>query len=104
MWEWNPEVEQLGGCPRVVGQSGCNGRSPLNPAMAKGTDRQFQTQTMMEVAEIVEAPDKIHAGHQSFGSLRQSARATRQRMDALPKGGIEALNERRIDDAFALRC
>jgi hypothetical protein len=69
MWEWNLEVEQLGGCPWVVSQSSYNGRSSLNAAMARGTDRQFQTQTMMEVAEIVEAPNKIHAYRQSFGML-----------------------------------
>ena len=56
----------------------------------------------MEVAEIVEASDQIHAGHQRFGMLSYSASTTCQRVDALAKGRIEAFNKGGIDHTFAL--
>jgi hypothetical protein len=70
--------------------------------MTERTPRQFQTQAVVEVAEIIEASNEVAACHQCFGWLRQSTCATRQGTDALTKGGGEPFDTGCVDDAFAL--
>jgi len=36
--------------------------------MAEGTNRKFQAQAVMIVAEVIEAAGDIHASHQGFGT------------------------------------
>lgn len=86
----------------MIGQSCGNGRSSLHPTMAERTDRQFQPQAMVKVAEVIEAANQVHACEQGLSLLGQIAGATRQRADPLAKGGVEAFDESGIDDAYSL--
>jgi hypothetical protein len=53
-------------------------------------------------AEVVNAAEQEHIGVQGLLSANQRTGASRQRVNSLAKGRIEALNVGRIDDPAAL--
>ena len=74
------KIEQLGWRPDVIGQAGGQSGSTLHPTIAVAADKQLNTQTMVSVAEVVEATDDKHAcfkggcfTHQGAGSASQTA-------------------------------
>jgi len=56
----------------------------------------------MEVAKVVDTAQDPHTSTQGGILLRQGARATRQRSQALAKGGIEPFNKGGVDHPTAL--
>ncbi len=56
----------------MVGNAGGNSRSALDPVMALMRQKEFDTQTLMIGAEVVNRPDQIDAGVQSRQLAHQS--------------------------------
>jgi hypothetical protein len=64
--------------------------------MAKRNDREFQTQTVMIIAEVVETADELHGSHQRLGAARQSPSSPHQIVQPLTESGIEPFDKSSI--------
>ena len=72
----------------MISKASGDGRGALNPTMTQPANREFETQAMMIVTEIVEASDHKDASSQRFGLLCQIAGATSKPGKSL-EGSIE---------------
>ena len=90
--------------PTVIGQTGSQSRSALDPMETMSSDRKAETQRLVEVTEIVDAAEDIHAVLQGGAVASQVTGATEQASQTLAEGGIEPLDVGSIDCATSLRC
>ncbi len=86
----------------MVAQPGGHCGCTLNPTVASAANREFEAQTVMIIAEVVQATDHEHACQQGFPLLGKVAGATRQPSQTLPEGGIEAFDVGGVDYPTAL--
>ena len=74
----------------------------LHPAIASSADREFETQAVMIIAEVILTAGDEHASHQGLGLLGKMAGAASQAGETLPEGGIETFDISRVDLATIL--
>jgi hypothetical protein len=86
----------------MIGQTGGQCRSTLNPTMAETANRQLEAQAMMRMTEIVQTANDIHASFQGLNFASQGTSSPGKAIETLTKGGVEALDEGGIDLPSAL--
>src|SRR3990172_3768915 len=89
--------------PAMIGDARGKRRGTLYPAIAVGTDRQFQPQTLMERTEVVDTAHHKHTGGQGVRATGQGAGTPDQSAQPLPKGCIEPFDKGRVDAGVTLR-
>ena len=87
----------------MVGNARCNGGSSSQPAALLIRKPEFDTQTVMISAKIVDCSDQIDTRVQGGNLLHYTAAAPYQRSQARAKGRIEPLNVRGVDAPLTLR-
>ena len=85
----------------MISQFGGNSWRTLYPTIAEGANREFQAQTMMEIAKVIEAAYEVHTSHQGFGTTSQCTGASHQVVQSLAEGGVEPFDEGCIDPTFS---
>ena len=88
--------------PAVICQSSSQSGSTLDPVEAMPSDRKAESQAFMEVTEIVDAAEDIHAVLQSGVLASEMPSTAKQASQALAEGGIEPFDVGSIDDTASL--
>jgi len=88
----------------MIRQTGSQSRSTLDPMETMPSDRKAETQALVEVTEIVDAAEDIHAVLQGGAVASQVTGPTEQASQTLAEGGIEPFDVGSIYYAASLCC
>ena len=70
--------------------------------MPMAPDGEFDPQAVVRIAEVVQGAHQEHHAGERLLLLGQGAGAACEPGEALPEGGVQALDERRVDVAASL--
>ncbi len=88
----------------MICQSSGQSRSTLDPVKAMPSNGQAETQALVEITEIVNAAENIHAVLQRGALASQMTSTAEQASQTLAESGIEPFDVGGIDDTASLRC
>jgi len=86
----------------MIGKFGSNGWCALNPMMTERTNREFEAQAVMIVAEVIKATHNVHTIDKGSRTVGQGAGSSDQAVQMHSNSGIEPFDESCVDYTLSI--